>query len=201
MDQTLPKGMAGFLARSFKQESQFFNGEFWNENKQQTNFSNDFSSKPMNELLHKYCTDHYLKNLLRWEDRCSMQYSVESRTPFSDDLPLIEFLFSIPGNYKIHNGWSKLLLRESMKGIIPEPIRNRTDKLGFSTPQYQWLKQINVAMKSKIQDLSFLDDAKIVNTEKMFKNWDQIFSNESNSKSADFIWRYMNFLIWKKVFF
>ncbi|OIP05204.1 MAG: asparagine synthase (glutamine-hydrolyzing) [Bacteroidetes bacterium CG2_30_32_10] len=201
LDKVISNRMASIIAKSFKQESQFFNTAFLNENRHLMSLSNEYSAKPMNELLHQYCTGYYLKHLLRWEDRCSMQYSIESRTPFADDLPLIELLFSIPANYKIHNGWSKLLLRESLKGIIPEPIRTRKDKLGFSTPQYQWLKEINAAIKINIKELAIYDDYKIVNTEKMFKNWDAIFSNSHSAKSADFIWRYLNFLLWKKTFF
>ena len=60
-----------------------------------------------------------------------MQHSIESRTPFSDDIHLIEAAFSLPANYKIKNGWSKYILREAIKGVVPEAIRLRKDKKGF----------------------------------------------------------------------
>ena len=135
---------------------------------------------------------------MRWEDRCSMAFSVESRTPFSDDIKLIEYLFSIPSTYKIHNGWSKYLLRTAMNGVLPDAIKNRKDKMGFSTPQYLWLKEINQQMKLKIIELK--GDDKLVNADKLLQDWDVIFGNIPD-KRQDVAFRYMNYLIWKNLFF
>jgi asparagine synthetase B (glutamine-hydrolysing) len=76
---------------------------------------------------------------LRCEDRCGMWHSVESRTPFADDTALIEKSFKIPENYKIKNGTSKYILRESMKNYLPASVYNRKDKMGFVTPHNKWL--------------------------------------------------------------
>ena len=56
-----------------------------------------------------------------------MRHSVESRVPFADDHRLAEYVFSIPSAYKIYKGESKYLLRESMKGVIPDAIRLRRE--------------------------------------------------------------------------
>ncbi len=74
-----------------------------------------------------------LPNLLHYEDRNSMAFSIESRVPFLDHR-LIEFAFSLPTSDKISAGITKRILRESMKGIIPEEVYNRRDKKGFVTP-------------------------------------------------------------------
>jgi asparagine synthase (glutamine-hydrolysing) len=78
--------------------------------------------------------------LLRYEDRNSMAFSLEARVPFMD-FELVEYMFSIPSRYKIKNGYTKWVLRETMKDILPEQIRKRISKLGFSTPQEVWLAE------------------------------------------------------------
>lgn len=83
-----------------------------------------------------------LPMLLRYEDRDSMAHSVESRTPFLD-YRLVEFTTGLPSHYKIQDGMTKSVLREAMKGILPEPIRNRVDKIGFATAEEVWMKQQN----------------------------------------------------------
>src|ERR1035437_4166924 len=80
-----------------------------------------------------------LKTYLKCEDRCSMWHSVESRTPFADDVTLIEKAIKIQGAYKIKNGTSKFILRESMKNNLPNSVYTRKDKMGFVTPHNKWL--------------------------------------------------------------
>lgn len=81
-----------------------------------------------------------LPALLRYEDRNSMAWSVESRVPFLD-YRLVEFLAGIPDTFKLHRGTTKLVFREAMQGVLPEPIRERTDKMGFVTPEEVWLRR------------------------------------------------------------
>lgn len=83
-----------------------------------------------------------LPSLLRYEDKNSMAFSVEARIPFLDHR-LVEYIFSIPFDKLIHKGWTKHVLRESLKGKIPEDIRMRKGKLAFSVPQKQWLKEMS----------------------------------------------------------
>ncbi|MCX7670005.1 MAG: asparagine synthase C-terminal domain-containing protein, partial [Anaerolineae bacterium] len=80
-----------------------------------------------------------LPSLLRFDDRNSMAHSIESRVPFLD-YRLIEFCFALPPEQKIRDGATKYILREAMRGIIPERVRTRHDKIGFSTPQDTWLR-------------------------------------------------------------
>jgi asparagine synthase (glutamine-hydrolysing) len=55
---------------------------------------------------------------------------------------LIEYLFSLPMSVKIRNGWTKYLLREAMKGTLPEKVRLRRSKLGFPAPEEEWAKRL-----------------------------------------------------------
>jgi len=76
---------------------------------------------------------------LRHEDRNSMAHSVETRHPFLD-YRLVEFAVSCPPDLKLRDGWSKWILRDAMKGILPEKIRLRKTKLGFDAPDKTWMR-------------------------------------------------------------
>jgi asparagine synthase (glutamine-hydrolysing) len=82
-----------------------------------------------------------LPALLRYEDRNSMAFSVEARTPFLD-YRLVERALALPSSDLVRDGWTKAILRESMAGIIPDCVRLRRDKLGFATPEARWLREI-----------------------------------------------------------
>jgi asparagine synthase (glutamine-hydrolysing) len=78
-----------------------------------------------------------LQSLLRHDDRNSMAFSIESRTPFLD-YRLVELFLQMPGGYKFRNGWTKPFLREAMCGLMPDSVRLRIDKKGFVTPETAW---------------------------------------------------------------
>jgi asparagine synthase (glutamine-hydrolysing) len=74
---------------------------------------------------------------LRDFDRLSMAHGVEVRSPFMD-WRLVAFTFSLPSTSKISSGFTKRILRDALKGILPEPIRLRTRKLGFPNMAESW---------------------------------------------------------------
>ena len=80
-----------------------------------------------------------LPSLLRYEDRNSMAWSVESRTPFMD-YRLVEFTLGLPARFIYKRGVRKAVLRAAMSGVIPPAVENRKDKMGFVTPEELWLK-------------------------------------------------------------
>jgi len=77
---------------------------------------------------------------LRVEDRNSMAHSVEARVPFLDHR-LVTFAHGLPENWKLRGPWNKYLLREAMRGRIPESVRTRVDKMGFPTPAARWFRE------------------------------------------------------------
>ena len=81
-----------------------------------------------------------LQMLLHWEDRDSMAHSIESRVPFLD-YRLVEFVLGLPEAFKLSDGVTKQVLREAMRGLLPERVRNRMDKLGFVTAEEVWTRQ------------------------------------------------------------
>jgi asparagine synthase (glutamine-hydrolysing) len=92
----------------------------------------------LNALLRQQLRATSLPALLRYEDRNSMAFSVESRVPFLD-FRLVEFLAGLPDGMKLQRGITKTVLREAMRGVLPEAIRTRGDKMGFVTPEEVWL--------------------------------------------------------------
>lgn len=91
-----------------------------------------------------------LPHLLRFEDRNSMAFSVESRTPFLTP-ELVQFLFSLPEEYLIDaNATTKSIFRTAMRGIVPDEVLDRRDKMGFPTPERHWLASIRPQMASTL---------------------------------------------------
>ena len=79
-----------------------------------------------------------LVELLRYADRNSMAHSREVRLPFLDH-NLVEFVFKLPDRLLTRDGWTKWIIREAFRGIVPQEISDRVDKLGYMPPQQKWL--------------------------------------------------------------
>ena len=86
---------------------------------------------------------HGLEELLRLADRNSMAHSVEVRLPFLNH-QLVEFLFTLPSDFKINQGWTKWILRKSVEPKLPAAITWRKDKVGLEPPQQQWMGNSDV---------------------------------------------------------
>lgn len=150
--------------------------------------------------LASYCQEHELKSLLRWEDRCSMQYSIESRTPFADDAELLQTARSLQAKDLIHNGWSKFILRKALDKELPNAISWRRDKKGFSVPESDWLMQTAHFWKTQIETYAHLDKSKLVDTQQLNKDLPQIFSTAKYADIQNFVFRYVCYLLWLKEF-
>ena len=77
--------------------------------------------------------------MLHYGDAISMAHSIESRLPFLDHR-LVEFVFSLPGEYKLRDGRGKALLREAVRGDVPDAILRDRPKLGFVVPIRDWFR-------------------------------------------------------------
>jgi asparagine synthase (glutamine-hydrolysing) len=81
-----------------------------------------------------------LPMLLHWEDRDSMAHSIEARVPFLD-YRLVELSLGLPEEQKLACGVTKRVLRDAMRGVLPEEVRSRLDKIGFATAEEMWLRR------------------------------------------------------------
>lgn len=140
-----------------------------------------------------------LPALLHYEDRNSMAWSIEARVPFLD-YRLVEYLFSIPNEQKIHDGTTKVVLRRAMKGILPEKVRMRQNKYGFNTPEVKWLKQLEPIASSVLTSRSFADRG-IFTTEHVQKYFQQVLAGERpRFVQSPIVWRWINLELWWREF-
>jgi len=97
-----------------------------------------------------------LPALLRHGDRNSMRFSIESRVPFLDR-GLTEFVLSLPEDWLIGgDGTSKRILRDAVRGWIPQEVIDRRDKIGFATPQDGWLDELGALPADPAHPIGFL---------------------------------------------
>jgi asparagine synthase (glutamine-hydrolysing) len=130
-----------------------------------TNFYPDLNK----ELKHSL-TVSSLPVLLRYADRNSMAHSREVRLPFLSH-KLVEFVFSLPDEFKIRDIWTKAILRYSMKDILPSEICWRKEKVGFEPP-----KNKNVSESSFDKAVKILIDKGILNPKFVMKEkaWEYV---------------------------
>lgn len=143
--------------------------------------------------LHQAVVENSLPMLLRYEDRNSMAHSIESRVPFLTPA-LVNFVFSLPEEFIIANdGTSKAIFREAMRGIVPEIILNRQDKIGFATPEQNWLKILSPWVESVLNS-EMADQIPALNLKQMQRDFQEVLAGKS---AFDFrIWRWVNLIRW-----
>ena len=194
----VPPSLQQTFLKSYFKQNYFLNAEVVNEYVRNGGMQSEQEvsrSHSLNEALLKDFTNARLKMYLKYEDRSSMWHSVEARTPFADDHTFIEYVFSIPGSYKIHNGINKHLLREAARNYLPKEIKERKDKLGFVTPIDVWIKQ------AKNKWLDCFDDSMndFIDVNKIKNNPDKFF-DISNHADGVRVFRMISFAVWKKIF-
>lgn len=135
--------------------------------------------------------------LLRYEDRNSMAHSVEARLPFLD-YRLVEKLASFPLSQKMHNGWTKYVLRNAMRETLPEKICLRKSKLGFVTPEDIWFrKNINKVIKQVFDEPAFISN--YVDMEKLGSYFNKYLDNKTFLQSNVFF-RFFILELWGRKF-
>ncbi|ODS40491.1 asparagine synthase (glutamine-hydrolyzing) [Candidatus Altiarchaeales archaeon WOR_SM1_SCG] len=152
----------------------------------------------LNNKLYKDFIICALPSYLKYEDKIGMAFSIESRLPFMD-YRLFELLFSLPEFYKIHDGWTKYILRKSMGDVLPYEIAWRKDKKGFPTPAKEWFRSSE--LKEELEGILFderLSKRKIFNMDILREKFNKHYSGEVDS-TAD-IWKAINLELWFRIF-
>ena len=98
----------------------------------------NFDSGLRNHLAFDTLT-RMLPSLLRYEDRNSMAFSIETRLPFLD-YRLVEFAFSLPDDQRLEGTTTKAIMRRALADRLPPAGARRRDKMGFETPADLWLR-------------------------------------------------------------
>ena len=148
------------------------------------------------ELLESL-TDRVLPALLRYQDRNSMAHSVESRVPFLTP-KLVDFLYSLPEDFLISDeGETKSVFRAAMRGLVPDPILDRRDKVGFATPQESWLGEErawlnNVLASDRLRAIPAFD------AQSMGREMEAV--RRGQKPLAGDVWRWINLTRWAETF-
>lgn len=141
-------------------------------------------------------TKTYLHELLMKQDQMSMAASIESRVPFLDH-KLVEFTARLPERMKLRGNTTKYILRESMKGILPEAILSRS-KMGFPVPVGRWFRG---AFKGVIDEYVLSEralDRGIFNAAFVRS---LVKRHNAGEEHTERLWALVNFEIWQRQFF
>ncbi|MCE7928567.1 MAG: asparagine synthase (glutamine-hydrolyzing) [Chloroflexi bacterium CFX7] len=145
LPETLRDRLAEFYYRSNGVVSHDLHREFAPAHADATH---PFPDRLRNELV-RWQTATQLPEFLRYADRNSMAFGREVRLPFLDHR-LIEYCFGLPPDMLLRRAVTKVVLRDAMRGIVPDEILDRRDKLAYSPPQRQW---VHGPLRPWIEDL------------------------------------------------
>lgn len=119
------------------------------------------SSGYLDRFLYLSLTGSWMNNSVplaaRYSDRNAMAHGIEPRVPFLDH-ELVEYVFATTNRMKYHKGKDRVIQRMGLKGILPEQIANRKDKMGFVTPNSLWMKTLFAARMQEFLNDKFLAD-------------------------------------------
>ncbi|MEK7724265.1 MAG: asparagine synthase C-terminal domain-containing protein, partial [Acidobacteriota bacterium] len=137
----------------------------------------------------------YLHELLMKQDQMSMAASIESRVPFLDH-KLVEFTAQMPVNMKLRGNTTKFLLKEAMKGILPDEILYRA-KMGFPVPVGLWFRN----------EFKHIVDEYVLSERSLSRGIFEpnfvreiVAKHNAGEKHDERIWHLVNFEIWQRQF-
>ena len=138
----------------------------------------------------------YLVELLMKQDQMSMSASIESRVPFLDHV-LVEFAARLPDRLKLRGFTTKRILREAIRGLLPEEILSRK-KMGFPVPFAEWTRERwqpvvrDVLLDRRTRERGFINARAV---ERLLDA-----HRVSTVNGGDAIWALMNFELWFRTF-
>ena len=175
----------------------YVNPEFVKKHKGSVISEKLYGSKNMQEMLINHF-EYKLEHLLKWGERNATAFNMVSRMPFLDP-KFVEYGIALDDNVKVRNGYTKAILRDSMKGIMPDNVRLRVDKKGFTIPQEEWFR--TEKFQNLVMDIltseSFKSRGYII-PEEAIKLYKKHLRGEVNV-SKD-IWKWVNLELWFRYF-
>ena len=138
----------------------------------------------------------YLVELLMKQDQMSMATSIESRVPFLDH-KLVEYAAALPDDWKLQGWTTKRVLREAMKGLLPESILNRP-KMGFPVPFAGWTRGAwnrvlrEVLLDRRSRERGLIDPMAV----------DRLLRDHrmGRTEGGDRLWTLLNLELWHRTF-
>jgi asparagine synthase (glutamine-hydrolysing) len=152
---------------------------------------------PLSAALREEIRRTSLPALLRYEDRNSMAFSIESRVPFLTP-QLAELALGLPDAFLISDdGTSKAVFRAAMRGLVPDAILDRRDKVGFATPEHNWL----LSAKNWVEGVLGSEAARnvaAIDVESAQAHWMRVL--EGRAQFDWRIWRLLNLIKWSEIY-
>lgn len=151
--------------------------------------------KSLNEMLYHEFYNGAVRKLMRYAQRCGDRFGVEVHFPFAESTSLMEFMFSIPGIYKIHEGRLKFLVREAYKDSLTDTLYMGRPKKGLLSPNNQWLRDHREYFRAILLDGE--DD--VFEKELIEKDFNRFFYPKTDLENYR-IFKFISFAIWRKTF-
>jgi asparagine synthase (glutamine-hydrolysing) len=159
----------------------YLQGE-WQEEFYEASYSSDvLRNRMLNELFHEATPV-----ILHEDDLNAMYFSIENRSPFLDR-SLFEFANSIPTRHLIRNGAAKSVLRDAMRGIVPDRILDNRHKVGFNAPLFSYLDPRDPKVQSYL-----LDDSPIYEHVRREKIQSLLNKQELPNSESKFLFYFLN---------
>ncbi len=135
---------------------------------------------------------------LRFEDRNSASLGMTSRLPFLT-AEIAEFAFSLPEEFLVSpQGASKYVFRRAMRGLVPDAILDRRDRLGFPVPAAEWLLALRPWVGGLLPEASQIP---ALNFAQVSRIWEAGTSAKTTSPPSTFlIWRWVSLIVWARRF-
>jgi asparagine synthase (glutamine-hydrolysing) len=136
---------------------------------------------------------------LRAEDRNCEAAGLAHADPFFD-YRLVEFMFRVPGTMKIRDGVTKRLLREAMRGILPEETRTRIKKTGWNAPAHVWFngpavnQLLDLVHSQDFRERGIYDVPEVIRL--IEEHRDIVDSGAPRDNHMMFLWQLLNVELW-----
>lgn len=151
--------------------------------------------------LDNYCMrgmyERHLPFYLRCDDHNAMAFGIEAREPFLDHR-LVEFVMALPSEYRIRNGVSKWILREALRGIVPDSIRTYPGKRPFPTPQLEWLRGAEQKSIVGLLESSRFKGRGLCSATGALDAVREL--SHGNDSKSNLVWRLVNYEMWMRCF-
>ena len=145
--------------------------------------------------LHQELMYETVPAVLRPEDRNSMAFAIESRSPFLD-YRLVELAFAMPGRFKIRDGLGKWAIREGMKGTLEESVRTRRDKQGLVAPTAHWFRGASHDAVREVLASSELAERGLLAQNEVLRRFDAHVRGAEDHYLE--IWQWLNLELWMR---
>lgn len=147
-------------------------------------------------LLHELLTRTQNPMQLRYGDRNAMAFGVENRVPFLTP-QIVEFIFRLPEEHLISTGGTrKYLLRAALRGIVPDAVLDRKDKLGFQKPH----RSSMIGLRPYVEQVLANDASgrvSALNFRKVKQQWADVLSDKCPFDYR--AWRWINLIRWAEL--